>query len=335
VSQRHFFATPELDRAAHRRRDPGWVRARLDDPSTLVVPVWRDRSLVDGADPPGAVLLTLDEAGGFLEAGGGFEAGGEFHESSRDEAGPSIPPGPSRSASSHRTPILLGTTAGAAYFALDLSDLERSDVLEGLPSAAHLVGLRRIGAMLDARDGGLLAYARAMVWWHRNHSWCGLCGAPTRVEDAGHLRRCTGESCRTEHFPRTDPAIIVRVTHGERCLLGRQPSWPANRYSVLAGFVEPGESLEQAVRRELREEARIDVDRVRYHSSQPWPFPASLMVGFTAEALRDEIHTGDDELEEAFWIDREALDAAVRRRELRLPPRFSISRRLIEEWRVG
>jgi NAD+ diphosphatase len=153
--------------------------------------------------------------------------------------------------------------------------------------------------------------------------------------EAGFIRRCTNAECDRQHFPRTDPAIIVLVTHGDRALLGRQAKWDATWYSVLAGFVEPGESLEQAVRREVKEEAGITVGEVRYDSSQPWPFPSSLMIGFTAEALDDDIRIGDDELEDARWFTRADVDAGLEAGELRLSPRISISRHLIESWRLA
>jgi NAD+ diphosphatase len=189
-----------------------------------------------------------------------------------------------------------------------------------------LAELRPVAADLAPDEAGLLAYARALAIWHDNHRHCGRCGAATQTSRAGHARRCG--QCGHESFPRIDPAIIVLVHNRGRALLGRQPSWPAGRYSTIAGFVEPGESLEDAVRREVLEETRIAVGQIEYHSSQPWPFPASLMLGFMAEGLDGEPRAHDNELEDVRWFSREQ----VRRGEILLPPAESISRRLITQW---
>lgn len=193
----------------------------------------------------------------------------------------------------------------------------------------ELRGLRTVASLVDRDSAGIGAYARAMDLWQRNHRFCGACGAPTRVDQGGFRRRCT--SCGREHFPRIDPAIIVAVTHGNCCLLGRQPTWPAGRYSVLAGFVEPGETFEAAVEREVLEESGIRVTEVDYRGSQPWPFPSSLMVGFRAVADGSAVHLGD-ELEDAFFISSSDLEQRVRAGELMLPPGLSISRYLIDDW---
>jgi NAD+ diphosphatase len=167
-----------------------------------------------------------------------------------------------------------------------------------------------------------------MLHWRRMHRYCGRCGAETEPRKAGHVMVCTNPVCRHEHFPRIDPAIIVLVTDGERVLLGRQASWPAGRYSTIAGFVEPGESLEDAVVREVAEETGVRVDEVDYHSSQPWPFPSSLMLGFTARAASQEVRLQDEELEDARWFTRSEIAGGTPK----LPPRLSISFRLIEHW---
>jgi NAD+ diphosphatase len=195
--------------------------------------------------------------------------------------------------------------------------------------AERLAELRPLANELAPDEAGLLAYARALHLWHANHRHCGRCGSPTVSERAGHMRRCT--TCDAQSFPRLDPAIIVLVHDGERALLGRQASWQANRYSTIAGFVEPGESLEDAVRREVAEETGIAVRELAYHSSQPWPFPASLMLGFIARGEYRPPLLRDGELEDARWLTRADIKAGV----VHLPPRESISRRLIDHWLNG
>lgn len=198
-------------------------------------------------------------------------------------------------------------------------------------AGAHWVDLRLAAQRLDAAEAGFAAYARALAHWHSRHRYCGVCGAPTQMELGGHRRRCIAPACHAEHFPRLDPAIIVLVEHEGRCLLGRQAGWPDKRYSVLAGFVEPGETLEDALRREVWEESGVVVTECDYHSSQPWPFPSSLMLGFTAHAAGGELRYGD-ELEHAAWFSPEELEQAVRAGQVRLPPPVSLSARLIEDW---
>ena len=188
--------------------------------------------------------------------------------------------------------------------------------------------------MLPRDEGGLLAYAKGILHWHERHRFCGNCGLPTESREAGHLRVCTDRACGASHFPRTDPAVIMLISDGDRAVLGRKSEWPDGMYSALAGFVEPGESLEEAVAREVKEEVAIDVNNIRYHSSQPWPFPASLMLGFYADAVSGEIAFDPDELEDARWFSR----AELKRGEAGLVRRArsdSIARRLINDWVYG
>ena len=343
----HFF-TNHLDRAAVLRRDEGWVNEQLGAPSTLFVPVWRQKSFVDRVEREGDAELRRS---GHPDSGEPPDRPLQASFISAEDAAQLL--------DGHRRAILLGRapmTARAAqvdgspgatvhnggtgpngaaptYFALDLSDLDDPKSHRALEGRGDFVGLRRVGPLLEGFSAGLLAFARSMVHWHQQHTHCGKCGNLTAMEEAGFLRRCTSEECDRLHFPRTDPAVIVLVTNGNRALLGRQAKWDKTWYSVLAGFVEPGESLEQAVRREVKEEAGIDVGEVRYDSSQPWPFPSSLMIGFIADATSDQIEIGDDELEDARWFTRDEIDAALEVGELRLSPRTSISRHLIETWR--
>ena len=188
--------------------------------------------------------------------------------------------------------------------------------------------LRFIGTELPADQANLAAHARALVLWHASHLYCGHCGSEARNHDAGNARVCSNKACGRTLFPRVDPAIIVLVSRGDRCLLGRQRSWPEAQYSTVAGFVEPGEALEDAVRREVFEETNIHVGDVLYHSSQPWPFPSSLMLGFQAEGLSDDIVLNDGELEDAQWFTRDQLRSGYPK----LPFRVSIARRLVDHW---
>ncbi len=225
-------------------------------------------------------------------------------------------------------PLLLGVQDGRALFAVDAGSLDAAAL-----GSAELVPVRDIAPRLAQDDGGLIAYAASLLNWHRRHRFCSACGHESLIAEAGLLRRCP--ACGTEHHPRTDPVVIMLVVDDERdrVLLGRQPSWPPGRYSALAGFVEPGESLEDAVAREVLEESGVEVARARYDSSQPWPFPSSLMLGFSVEFVAGEAVETDGELEDARWFTREELsEAAAGRGELHLPPPVAIARTLIDAW---
>jgi NAD+ diphosphatase len=287
---RHVYAGPYVDRASGLRKDAAWLESALADPATRFVPLWRSRNLLRLAPVPGAVLL----------ASGAFAA----------VAADSL--------------ILLGQFRGAACFAIEFS----AEAAPALAGDGEFADLRLTGGLLPPDEAGLLAYARAMVYWRERHRFCGACGAPTQPIHAGHVMACTRAECGTEFFPRIDPAIIVLVTDGERALLGRQAAWPAGRYSTIAGFVEPGESLEDAVVREVREETSVEVVEVEYHSSQPWPFPSSLMVGFRAVARATAVACPDGELEDARWFEAAELATGTPA----LPPPQSISFRLIADW---
>jgi NAD+ diphosphatase len=213
--------------------------------------------------------------------------------------------------------VLLGVDGdGHALFAADPGD--------ELPGERR--GLRDLAPVLSQAEGGMVAHAVGMLNWHRRHRFCANCGAPTAAREAGYVRVCP--VCGAQHHPRTDPVVIMLVTDGDRALLGRQAQWPSGRYSALAGFVEPGESLEEAVAREVREEAGVTVADVRYRSSQPWPFPTSLMLGFAARWAGGEPAVRDEELEDVGWFTREAIVGG----DVLLPPPTAIARRLIDEW---
>ena len=291
----NVFSGPYLDRVAHLRKDEAWLAAALAADEAAIVPVWQSRNLVE-VRPEGFAAALLRAAD--FEAG---ERAGSF--------------------------VLLGRFESRTYFAVDVDQAER--VLSRFPDTdVRFEDLRLVGGQLEAQQAGLLAYARGMLYWRQRHRYCGVCGAPTVSTSAGHVMTCTNPDCATDQFPRLDPAIIVLVTDGERALLGRQASWPEGRYSTIAGFVEPGESLEDAVAREVLEETGVRIDAADYHSSQPWPFPSSLMIGFTATA--DGAHTpkADEELEDVRWFTRAGIAAGFPG----LPPPQSVSYRLIEDW---
>jgi NAD+ diphosphatase len=227
--------------------------------------------------------------------------------------------------------VLLGWLGETLYFAAGIED--RCAVLpETAGPLGRFLDLRYVARQLDHEAGALAAQAKAMIHWLRQHRYCGRCGHPTEVEEGGYVVRCRNDACGQVHFPRVDPAIIVLVTRGPACLLGRQARWDTGRYSNVAGFVEPGESLETAVAREVWEETGIKIRAVHYHSSQPWPFPQSLMVGFTAVAASEAIHLNDGELEDARWFTREDIRAGLAQGTLGLPSAYSISFHLIEDW---
>ncbi|WP_246450961.1 NAD(+) diphosphatase [Allostreptomyces psammosilenae] len=311
MAQPPTLSRSALDRAAERRLDEAWLSAAWSHPTTRVLVIAHGRALVLDEDPP-------EPAAG---------------EEGAEEAERRAPRTRLVLVSAFDAPVegeryFLGVDPdGAAYFALAVEKLPGQWDAE-----ARGAGLREVGALLDDRDTGLLVHAVALETWHRRHGFCPACGKATVAVAAGHVRRCTG--CGTEHYPRTDPAVIMLVRDGEdRCLLGRQQHWPPGRWSILAGFVEPGESAEQAVVREVREEVGVAVTGVSYVASQPWPFPASLMLGYLATADDPRIDLGgDDEIEEARWFTREELRAAVASGELLLPASVSIARSLIDLW---
>ncbi len=247
--------------------------------------------------------------------------------------------------------VFLGQEAGLSYFAVDVSDLDDSELADLAsqskgrdehPAAALFADLHNIGPILPDQDGSLLAYARGLVYWNNHALFCTRCGQTLTPINGGHVRQCSNESCTHMEFPRTDPAVIMLVSHtpgdgGEPvCLLGRSHAFPDGVYSTLAGFVEPGESLEQAVQREVKEEASIDTIDVLYVASQPWPFPRSIMLGFEATAINTDIICDPDEIEDAKWFTRDQLktfgDWGDDSPGYKLPRTDSISRFLIDRW---
>ncbi len=294
-SAKNLFVAIGLERDHNRRKDPDWLARKMEDPESVFLPVRLSKVLVVDGETPSPVLLSPRQLASRKQA---------------DSA------------------IFLGHWNGRACFAIDLDEKEFG-AFEG---AGKFRDLRAVAPLLSRDEGAILAYAQALAYWHRRNRFCGVCGAPNQIREGGHSLSCTSSRCQAAHFPRTDPAIIVLVTCNGKCLLGRQQVWVPGMYSVLAGFVEPGESVEGAVAREIFEEAGVRVTNVRYHSSQPWPFPCSLMLGFTAEAENEAITLGDAELEDARWFSRPELRQAVQSGSVKLPTPVSISFRLIEEW---
>ncbi len=296
------FSGSPLDRENLRRRKREWVEAQDRAPESRYLPLWQ--------------LQPLLKIGELRELAW---AKREFFED--------LKPQPE--------PVLLGTRDGVAHYAVDVSVEPKREAGFGVADVASFEDLRGIVAQLPAGDAAIAAQARAMVDWHRRHGHCAECGGHTRAVQGGANRICF--ECQTEHFPRTDPVAIAVVVKGDRCLLGRGPGWPDGMYSALAGFIEAGESLEDAARREVLEETGVRVGAVRYLRSQPWPFPSSLMIGCIAEAESEEIEIDPAELDDAKWFSRDALRAALagKREDLHVPPPFAIAHHLIRAWVEG
>jgi NAD+ diphosphatase len=287
----NVFAGPHVDRLKLANADSDTIARTIAGGSARLIPVWKSRCPVVRQPSPAAYLFPID-SGPFAGIG-------------------------------HDDLVLLGDYRGLAVFTAEIDAASPPELGEG----AEFADLRLAAALLPHEEAGLVAYARAMISFRHRHRYCGSCGAPTLPQKSGRVMVCTRPGCETEFFPRVDPAVIVLVTDRDRALLGRQPGWPAGRYSTIAGFVEPGESLEDAVRREVLEETGVETGAMSYQSSQPWPFPRSLMLGFRAEARTSAIRIGDSELEDARWFHRDELQGGAM-----LPFPHSIAYRLIQEW---
>ena len=276
-----------------RRKDTDWLDEALKGDETRFVPVWGDHCLV-GGDPLALALLDRQQIAPYLN---------------------------------DHNQTFLGLFRGIPAIAVAIS----ASTSPPFAALGEFHDLRYLGSVLPADEANLAAHARGLVLWHASQLFCGSCGSSARPNSGGNSRLCLNTNCGREIFPRVDPAIIVLVGDGERCLLGRQAGWPEGRYSTIAGFVETGESLEDAVRREVFEETNIRVADVHYHSSQPWPFPSSLMLGFVATAdagVLQEVVLNDGELEDAAWFTRKELRSGFPK----LPFRISIARRLVDDW---
>lgn len=302
-----FYTHPAIGRAAERRGDADWVAAQLVHPDMRLLPVWRGKNLIAGPrSAPRPVCLD------------GTQTWWQRYSS---------------------PPALVGFVDGSPYFAADLTDLQAPQADPAIAGIGTFVDLRTCGPLLPAADAALLAHARSITWFHHRHGYCGVCGAPTEPRLAGHARACTTPSCGAEVFPRFDPAVIVLVHDGSRCLLARQPQFPRGLHALLAGFLEPIETLEDCVAREVFEETGVTLTDVRYFASQPWPFPQSLMLGFVARAVDTEITVDPVELESAAWYEPEFLrahrQARIGKDDFALPRHDSIARLMLDAWLDG
>ena len=326
AADHNVFAGNPLDRAANERKDPAWLQAQYDDPARRILPIWRLR----------------------------FPVG---HDAAwRSEAGPGLvwlpPPAiAALPADPMPDPVLLGLRDGVPHFALDISALDDPATTLGLAPDVSYRDLRSVAASLPPADSGLAAQARSLVDWHARHGFCPACGAPTAPRQGGAQRVCT--RCGAQHFPRTDPVVITLIHDGgDRCLLaarapaaGAMADQPPPMFTCIAGFVDQGETVEAAVRREAWEEVGVRVTDVRYDHSQPWPFPSSLMLGCRARAETTDITVDGDEIGQAYWFTREQArrlfepgydpDAAAGTPRLHIPPPLAIAHHLIKDWALS
>ena len=302
------FAGNPLDRASEKRTDPKWIESKRRDRSSLILPMWRLEPFLLGredSDPPvGLGLLQPASADSLADAGAPC--------------------------------VFLGLDGDRAIFALDLSEADDPAKAGPLAGLGHFRDARTAAQMVSLKDAAIIGQAKAMIDWHQRHGFCPRCGAPTKMMDAGYRRLC--DNCKAEHFPRVDPVVIMLATHGEACLVGRGKQFPPGMFSALAGFVEPGETIEEAVRRELMEEASVKVGAVSYYATQPWPFPSSLMIGCFAKAESREAKVDENELAEVRWIERSLARELIAGKQvagLRVPPPIAIAYHLIKTFALG
>lgn len=300
----YTFAGNPLDRVSQRRQDAAWIASLLGDPETRLLPFRELKPVVRSQSATALDWQPVESWRSAIDGGA--------------------------------TPVLLGIGEGRAYFALDASNAPGSD-REGEGTA----DVRSLAAAIPGAEAAILAEARSVLDWHARHGFCAQCGTPSVISSGGWGRKCP--SCRAHHYPRVDPVVIMLAVRGERCLLGRGRRRVGTRYSCLAGFMEPGETIEEAVRREVLEESGIHIGRVRYLASQPWPFPSTLMMGLLAEAVSEEITIDPEEIAEARWFEREEVRAMVERSrtddpvpgQATLPPPLAIGHQLARRWAFG
>ncbi|HEY2032577.1 MAG TPA: NAD(+) diphosphatase [Rhizomicrobium sp.] len=299
------FCGNPLNRASEKRTDAEWIAAKMRDPTSFILPMWKLQPFLIGPEK------------------GPFETG-------------FLKPGLCESLAAPGAPcILLGLEGERALFALDISaarDPANQGPLAGLGQFREM-RMTAMSAGLPEKDIAILGQAKAMIDWHERHGFCARCGHATTFADAGYKRTCP--NCGAEHFPRTDPVVIMLATHGDACLVGRGRQFPPGFFSALAGFVEPGETIEEAVAREIQEEAGVRVKNVTYFTAQPWPFPSSLMIGCYAEAEERDITIDQNELADAFWLEKDRarrLLAGDATESIRMPPPIAIAHHLIRNW---
>ena len=302
------FAGSALNRASEKRTDANWIESKRREPSSLILPMWRLEPFILGSE----------------KSGPPFELG-----LVRVEIADSI-------AGAEAVCIFLGLDGERAVFALDVSAAADPANIGALAGLGYFRDARVAGSMVSIKDSAIIAQAKAMIDWHQRHGFCPKCGAPTKIMDAGYRRLCG--KCNAEHFPRVDPVVIMLATHGEACLVGRGKLFPPGMFSALAGFVEPGETIEEAVRRELMEEASVKVGEVSYYATQPWPFPSSLMIGCFAKADSRDAKVDENELAEVRWLERGVARELIEGKQIegiRVPPPVAIAHHLIKTWALG
>ncbi|HEV2185871.1 MAG TPA: NAD(+) diphosphatase [Stellaceae bacterium] len=300
----YCFAGNPLDRVSERRRDKEWVASLLADPASCILPLYDLKPAIGDPAQPALEWQSIDRWRATIDTGA--------------------------------TCIFLGIDDGRAYFAIDATGADGSSNAD-----TENLDLRALAPLIPAGEAAILAEARSLIDWHARHGFCAQCGTPTDVSSAGWTRRCP--NCRASHYPRSDPVTIMLVVRGEQALLGRNKRRPGQRFSCLAGFMEPGETPEEAVRREVKEESGIRVGRVKYLAAQPWPFPSTLMMGFLAEGISDEITIDPEELAEARWFGRDEIRAMVARAangeddptQISLPQPLAIAHHICRRWSNG
>jgi len=299
---RNTFAGNPLDRASDKRVDAEWLAARLASDESLGLAVWNGQPFVEPTKEGGMQIA-------YLPAKLVGELSG----------------GPERL-------LFLGLWKETAVFAVDLEGPANPADGGPLQGLGRFEDLRGVALKLPDTEAAIVATAKQMFEWRRRHQHCAVCGQPSVARDGGWKRQCP--SCEAEHFPRTDPVVIMLPYHGERCMLGRQERWPKGMFSALAGFLEPGESIEEACARELAEEAGLRAVRVRYHSTQPWPYPSSLMIGLIAEVEDDEGAPDQTELSEIRWFNRDQARELIagQLEDASAPQRLAIAHQLIKAW---